>query len=212
MSSLLNQIGGIASLGSLILSKPAVLRRSGTDHQVRASKRQSQKPYRANENRKPYDAQFRIDAKSSPVEPFQNDLLLMDGAEWIVWRISPSAADSHWMVDCMAPASVMVVPISKTETPDGQGGKILDWADQAELAFYAKVRESSVDRQLNAVSGTTMGRLAMSFEASQAPVGFNTSWRIRLSTDVSAYEILSITVDDENPAWRNAVLTKEGRS
>lgn len=210
MSTLLTQIGGIASLGSLILSKPAILKRGSTDHAVRASRKSSQKPYRANENRKPFDAEFRLDGHTSPVEPFQNDLLLMDSEEWIVWRITPSPAGSHWMLACMAPATVMAIPLLKAETPDGQGGKTLVWADQPEMSFYCKVRESSVDRQLNADAATSMGKLAMSFQADTAPAGFNTKWRVRLSNEERAFEILSITVDDENPAWRNAVLAKEG--
>lgn len=210
MSTLLTQIGGIASLGSLILSKPATLMRSGTDFSVRASRKQSQKPYRANENRKPFDAQFRIDGHSASVEPQQNDLLLMDSEEWIIWRITPSPASSHWMVDCMAPATVAAIPVQRTTTPDGQGGKTQTWADEVEMIFYCKVRESSVDRQLNADAATSMGRLAMSYQASTAPVGFDTKWRVRLANDARAYEILSITTDDENPLWRNAVLAREG--
>lgn len=210
MSDLLNQIGGIASLGSLILSKEATLKRGSTDFSVRASRKTSQKPYRANENRKSYDAQFRVDGHTATTEPFQNDRLMIDSEEWVVWRINPSPAGSHWMVDCMAPASVLAIPVNKTQSSDGQGGQNVSWEDQVDGMFYAKVRESSVDRQLNAATSSAMGRLAMAFERAAVPEGFDTSWRVRLSTEQRAYEILSITVDDENPAWMNAVLAKEG--
>lgn len=209
MMDTLAQIGSIAALGSLILSRPATLSRDLGTHPVRASRMKSNKPYRANENRKPFDAQFRIDGKTSPVEPQQNDLLLMDGEEWIVWRISQSPAQSHWIVECMAPSTIAIVPVQRTKVDDGIGGETYGWTEVVDSIFYAKLREASVDRQLTAGTESSMGRLSMAYRADTAPAGFDESWRVRVSNGDLPYEILSITTDDENPFWRNAILSRE---
>lgn len=206
--TMLDQIGGIAALGSLILSREATLVRGAQSYPVRASRQRSQKPYRATENRKPFDAQFRMDASTSPVEPYQNDTLSIQGEEWLIWRIIPSAASSHWTLECMALPTVSVVPVRLTPVDDGIGGRVSNWSDRPMETFYAKVREGSVDRQLTAESSSSMGRLAMSYRAGDAPAGFSSVWRVMIQG--ATYEIASITIDDENPLWRNAVLVREG--
>lgn len=209
MGDLISQIGLIASIGSSLISREGSLRRGSTTHPVRLMRSESKKPYRANENRRPYDAKFRIDRPTSPVEPQQNDEILSAGEEWIVWRVTPSPAGSHWQLECMAPPTVAIVPLREEMTDDGQGGETLSWLEMTEDMFYGKVRESSADRQINATSESVMGRLQMSYRSADAPAGFDTSYRVRMSDSEVAYEVLSITVDDENDAWRNAVLARE---
>ena len=204
----LGQIGSIASLGSLILSRPAELRRGAQAYPVRVMTKRSQLPYRAEENGRPYDTQLRLDRATSPVEPFQNDLVVYDGQEWIVWRIIPSAAGSHWVLECMAPPTVAVVPVQKTKSSDGMGGSTFVWTEFTDALFHAKVREASTARQLAAETVSAIGRLHMAYPASVAPADFGTSWRVVV--EGRGYEILSITTDDENPAWHNAILTREG--
>lgn len=48
----------------------------------------------------------------------------------------------------------------------------------------------------------------MSYRAGDAPAGFSSVWRVMIQG--ATYEIASITIDDENPLWRNAVLVREG--
>ena len=202
MGNLLGQIGGIAGLGLGLINKPAVLIDGGIPAPARVVRVKSQKPYRANENRRAYDAQFRSDT-----EAVQNSLLQVDNEEWVVWRIIPAPAGSHWVLECMAPATVGVIPVQRAEVPDGMGGRTLQWQARPEDVFYAKIREASTERQLTAQSAEAIGRLQMTYQSHTAPAGFGDDWRVVV--DGSSYGIMSITVDDENPAWRNAVLSRE---
>lgn len=204
----LGQIGGIASLGSLILSRPAQIRRGADTYDVRAVLKKAQMPYRANENRRPYDALIRLDRQTSPVEPQQNDVVLVQGLEWLVWRILPSSAGSHWVLECMAPPSVGVIPVRAVRVPDGMGGRTTQWTEELGLRFLAKVREANLDRQLSAETSAAIGRLSMVYRTAEAPANFGVSWRV--SIDGLGYEVVAVTVDDENPFWRNAVLVREG--
>lgn len=208
----MNQIGTIASIGSMLLSRPGYMRNDFNVFEVQLSRVKSQKPYRANENGKPFDAQFRVDRATSQAEPLQNNVLMFDDEEWIVWRITPSPANSHWVVDCMAPPTVLCVPIKRDFVDDGQGGNTHEWVDQLDSMFYAKLRESSKDRQLNAQTESMMGRLSMSYQVAMAPQSFGPGWRVRTSVMDQGYNVLSVTVDDENPAWHNAVLAREDAS
>lgn len=206
---MLGQIGALASIGSLLLSRPAKLVRGATAHDVRVMTKKASLPYRATETGKSFDAQFRLDNSTTPVAPQQNDMLEFEGNEWIVWRMTPSAAGSHWVLDCLSPPTVAVVPLFLTNQDDGMGGNVHHWTEQHDAMFYAKVREASVNSQLTAANETIMGRLSMKYRASDAPPTIDTSWRVKLSTEEEAYEVMSITVDDENPAWKNAVLARE---
>lgn len=204
---MLNQIGAIASLGSVALSRSAQLIVGSTAHHIRVMPKRSQLPYRANENSRPFDAQFRMDAATSPVTPQQNNVIVDQGRQWIVWRIIPSSAGSHWVLECMAPATVGIVPVRRTMTPDGMGGHTYHWEGLPVAIFYGKIKEANSERQLTAETASAIGRLRMSYQADTVPADFSESWRVEV--DGRTYEILSVTNDDENPQWRNAVLARE---
>lgn len=204
---LLDQISAVASLGSLALSRPAQVAQGQNMHPVRVMPKRSQQPYRANENRRGYDATFRLDAATSTITPRQNDILHLGGEEWIIWRVVPSSAGSHWVLECMAPPTVGVIPIQRALVPDNMGGETSTWEEMVDQVFYAKVREASSERQLTAETASAIGRLRMAYPSAGAPADFDETWRV--SVDGRGYEILSITGDDENPQWRNAVLARE---
>lgn len=204
--SLAEQIGAFATLGSLMLSRQAVLRRGVTDAPVNVNRHSASLPYRADQNRRPYDALFRMDRATSSMSPEQNDRVLMDGDQWIVWRIIPSPAGSHWMLECMAPPSQAVVPVTVVKVPDGMGGHTNQTFPQISLAFAAKIRNASTDRTLTAQSSSQMNRLMMSYPADSAPAPFGVDWRVMV--DGMDFTVISVGVDDENPAWRRAVLAR----
>lgn len=202
----LSQIGAISGLGSLLLSQPATLQKGAATYPVNAMLRKGQKPYRANENRKPFDVEIRVDRGTSAVEPQQNDVISIEG-DWIVWRIRPSAAGSHWALECMAQPTVGILPVQETEVPDTIGGKKTTWTALTDALFYGKVREATVTSRLTAETKESVSRLMLSYKAADVPTGFGDRWRVML--DGVHYAILSVSTDDENPAWRNAVLTRE---
>lgn len=202
--SLLDGIGKAAAAAATPLTRAATLTRDGTDYDIRAARHRSPKPSRAAQTGAAYDALIRIQGTDLPVDPVQNDTIALSGETWIVWRLRPSPAGGSIMAECMAPADEQVTPLTLQDTDDGGGGKTQQ--EVAQTAILAKVYGLSTEKVLTAAISESLARLVIRwpYDAGDAEIAAGKRVRVR-GMD---YTVQSTGVDDENPAWRRAMLAR----
>ena len=202
--SLLDGIGKSAAAAASPLTRAAVLSRDGTDYDIRAARHRSPKPSRAGQTGGAFDALIRIQGTPLPVDPVQNDTLTLAGETWIIWRLRPSPAGGSIMAECMAPADEQVTPLMLQNTDDGGGGKTQH--EVAQTAILAKVYGLSTEKVLTATESEAVARVVIRwpYDATDPEIAAGT----RLQVRSLGYTVQSVGIDDENPAWRRAMLAR----
>jgi hypothetical protein len=140
------------------------------------------------------------------VDPLQNDDLLFDGETWIVWRIFPSPAASHWMVEVMAEPAEAVGLISTTETSDGAGG-VIESSEAPSETWNAYVHGLSASQAVKEHATEALHQLAVTYRPQDAPreVVIGDDLHVR----GQSHAVVSISVDNENPAWSVAIVRRQ---
>ena len=202
--SLVDGIGASVASAALVLTKAAVLTQSGTDHSVRAAMHRLRNPARAGMTGSMIDARIRLSAPDLPVTPGQNDTITLDGVAWIIWSLEPSPAGSTIMANCTAQPAEAVTPLSMTETDDGAGGRTKSPSDGT--PFMAKVSAASDEKVLTDTSNSTISRLILHWPHADGLTVIGAGDAVRVRGD--QYRVESVGINDENPAWRRALLAR----
>jgi len=200
--SLLDSIGRIAGGAALALTRDATLTRGQVSHPIRASRHRETRPHRATESGRVWDADLRIHGLDLPVQPAQNDVVTLTGEDWIIWTIRPSPAGSHMMVDCIAPPAEAMTLVEVNKLPDGGGGHI----KQQIIGGTVMVRMGAENKRQDSSSEAVevVSRLFVSWPYD--PAGPTVAAGGRVDLRGMEYQIRSIGVRADNPAWRRATL------
>lgn len=200
--SLSDALGRAAAGAARVLTKDATLVQSGLSYAVRASRQRESRPARAGHTGGAYDALLRLHGVDLEVEPVQNGVITLDGADWIIWTVRPSPAGGSRFLECMAAPDEEVTPLTPAETDDGGGGATI--ADTAGTPFLAKVRAISDEKALTADRDGLIGRLIILWPAASGEIQIGAGVQVR-GLD---YTVQEVGPSDKNPDWRRAMLAR----